>query len=85
MSNICQSCGMPMQKDSDFGTNDDKGKSEEYCEFCFQNGKFTDEGISMEEKIEKNVKIAMEMGFAEAKAREMAENTIPTLKRWKKQ
>jgi len=80
---ICQSCGMPMSND-DFGTNKDETKSKEYCHFCFKNGKFTDEGISMEEKIKKNIEIAKRMGMSEEKAKALAENTIPKLKRWKR-
>ena len=29
--NICQSCGMPLEKEDDFGTNANGSKSEEYC------------------------------------------------------
>src|SRR5674536_232089 len=28
---ICQSCGMPVKKNEDFGTNADGSKSENYC------------------------------------------------------
>jgi hypothetical protein len=81
---FCQSCGMPMQKNEDFGTNTDRSKNEEYCRFCYKDGKFTDEGITMEEKINKNIEIAKKIGMPEEKAREMANNIIPKLKRWKK-
>ena len=30
---ICQSCGMPLQKSEDFGTNPDGSKNQEYCHF----------------------------------------------------
>ena len=82
---VCQSCGMPMQKDGDCGTNGDGSKNEEYCHFCFKDGKFTDQEITMEQKIEKIVKIAVsQMNMSEAQAREMANNIIPKLKRWRK-
>jgi len=81
---MCQSCGMPLAKDSDFGTNSDGSKSEEYCFHCFQNGKFLDEGITLEEKIEKNVKFGIQMGMTEDVARQMCENILPKLKRWRK-
>ena len=81
---ICQSCGMPLQKQEDFGKNADGSKSEEYCCYCFQNGKFLDEGITLQEKIEKNVKIAVQMGMSEDEAKRMASNVLPKLKRWKK-
>jgi hypothetical protein len=80
---ICQSCGMPMLN-KDFGTNKDGGKNNEFCHFCFKEGKFNDEGISMTEKINKNIQIAIKMGMTQEQAKSLAENTIPKLKRWKK-
>jgi hypothetical protein len=81
---ICQSCGMPMTKPEDFGTNADGSPSSEYCRYCFQNGEFTAK-MEMPEFIEMQVKIATEkLGMPEDKARQMAESTIPNLKRWKK-
>ena len=83
---ICQSCGMPMQKEEDFGTNTDSTKNDEYCRFCYRDGKFTDEGITMEQKIDKLVGIAVEqMNIPEDKARVHANEIIPTLKRWRKE
>jgi len=76
---------MPLQKQEDFGTNASGSKSEEYCFHCFQNGKFLDEGITLQEKINKNVKFAVQMGMSENEARKMASNVLPTLKRWKKE
>lgn len=82
---ICQSCGMPMKNDGDFGTNRDGTKNNEYCQFCFKDGRFTDEGITMDQKIDKLVTIAKEqMNMSEDEARLIAENTIPKLKRWHK-
>ena len=37
---ICQSCGMPMNEE-DFGTNADGGANQEYCKYCYQNGRFS--------------------------------------------
>jgi len=78
------SCGMPLQKEEDFGTNVGGSKSEEYCFHCFQNGRFLDEGITLQEKINKNVKFAVQMGMSESKARKLASDVLPQLKRWKK-
>lgn len=80
---ICQSCGMPLTKPEDFGTNDDNSINDEYCQFCFKNGKFVDEGITLEQKIQKNIEIATDMGMSEEEARKMANAVLPTLKRWK--
>ena len=83
--NICQSCGMPLDKDpNEGGTNANNSKSDNYCSFCYNEGKFTDEGITLAEKIEKNIWIAVEkMNITEDKAREMAESILPNLERWK--
>jgi len=81
---ICQSCGMPLQRKEDFGKNADGSKSEEYCFHCFQDGKFLDEGITLQEKIDKNVKFAVQMGMSEDETRKMASSVLPKLKRWKK-
>lgn len=81
---ICQSCGMPMVKPEDFGTNADGSPSNEYCRYCFQNGEFTAK-MEMPEYIGMQIKIAVEkMGMPEGEARAMAESTIPNLKRWRK-
>jgi hypothetical protein len=81
---ICQSCGMPLQKEEDFGRNEDGSKSEEYCFHCFQGGRFSDDGITLQEKIDKNVRFAKKMGMPEEQAREMASSILPKLKRWRK-
>jgi hypothetical protein len=75
---------MPLQKEEDFGTNANGSKSEEYCFHCFQNGKFLDEGITLEGKISKNVKFAVQMGMSEDEAWKLASEVLPKLKRWKK-
>ncbi|HPD95696.1 MAG: zinc ribbon domain-containing protein [Bacteroidales bacterium] len=82
---LCQSCGMPLDKDpNNGGTNADKSKSNMYCSYCYKDGKFLDEGISLQEKIEKNVQIAVKrMNIPENEARRMAENLLPKLERWK--
>lgn len=82
-ANICQSCGMPMYHLSDFGTNKDGTIATEYCHFCFLQGKFVDHGISLEEKIEKNIDIAHTTGMTREEATILAHETLPTLKRWK--
>lgn len=81
---ICQSCGMPLDKDPQKGgTNLDKSRSDKYCSFCFQDGKFVDDGITLEQKIAKNIQIAVNMGMSKEKAQHMAESILPKLDRWK--
>jgi hypothetical protein len=73
---------MPLRTEGDLGTNPDGSRNKDYCHFCFKEGKFTDEGISMEQKIEKMVSMAKQMNIPEDNARKMAQNILPTLKRW---
>jgi hypothetical protein len=80
--NICQSCSMPLRSENDLGTNADGSKNQDYCHFCYRDGKFTDEGITMEQKIDQMVATARDMNIPEDKARAMAQNILPTLKRW---
>ena len=80
---ICQSCGMPMESKEDHGTNADGGMNGDYCHFCWANGGFTAK-MDLPEFIEMQVKIAtQELGMEESEAREVAETTLPELKRWK--
>ena len=75
---------MPMKKEKDSGTNSDRSPNLEYCCFCFRNGRFTDEGISLQEKIDKLVRISVQqLGLRKDLARNMAETKLPQLKRWK--
>jgi hypothetical protein len=80
---ICQSCGMPMMKPEDFGTEINGSKNEEYCAYCFQNGKFTLDA-TLEQMIEKLVTMHDQMGMTEEEARKMANENLPKLKRWAK-
>jgi len=80
---ICQSCGMPMMKTEDFGTDINGSKNEEYCTYCFQNGKFTLDA-TLEQMIEKLVTMHDQMGMTEEEARKIANENLPKLKRWAK-
>ena len=79
---ICQSCGMPMKIDSDFGTNADQTKNQEYCTYCYQNGGFTKPDITMEEMIQGCIGIMVKYGMPEEQAKQHMTTLIPTLKRW---
>jgi hypothetical protein len=81
---ICQSCGMPMKIESDYGTNADKSKNKEYCTYCFQNGQFTKPDITMGEMTKGCVAMMVKYGMSEGQAKKQMETLIPTLKRWKK-
>jgi hypothetical protein len=48
---ICQSCGMPIEKPEQFGTNTNGSVNQDYCIYCYKDGKFIDD-VSMEEYID---------------------------------
>ncbi len=85
----CQSCGMCLEQDAHKGTERDGSKSEEYCAYCYQQGKFTQD-ITMEIMLEHNLKDLDEWNKAnglqipEHEARAQLMEFLPTLKRWKK-
>lgn len=82
---FCQCCGMPMgDTDELYGTNADGSKNEDYCKYCFENGKFTFHG-TMEEMIEvcvPNMAVA-NPNMSEEEARKAMLEWFPTLKRWR--
>jgi hypothetical protein len=80
---FCQSCSMPLQKPEDFGTNADGSKNQEYCQYCYQKGKFTEPEITMGQMIEKCTGIMKQMNMPEAQI-EQTKKFIPILKRWRK-
>ena len=81
---LCQSCGMSLEKAEDFGTRADGFRINDYCHYCFQNGAFTEPGITMEGMIDKCVGIMAKQGImAETQAREMMTEVLPKLKRWR--
>ena len=83
---ICQSCGMEMSKPEEFGTEAKGGASQEYCCYCYQNGTFEEENMTLEEMIESSAPYAVEAGEAKDldEARALLKEYLPTLKRWKK-
>ena len=47
---FCQSCGMPMTNET-LGTNADGSRNDDYCIYCYKDGKFTQD-MTMEQMIE---------------------------------
>lgn len=80
----CQSCGMPLGEGL-FGTMKDKAVSKDYCKFCFSNGTFTVPDLTLEKMIDISIRHMMsELQFTREKATQLANDTIPQLKRWRK-
>ncbi len=84
-TNYCQSCSMPLGDNKElYGTNSNGSINEDYCKYCFEEGKFTSD-LSMEEMIEVCVPHVIKSNDSvdEEMARKMMLTYFPKLKRWK--
>lgn len=84
---FCQSCGMPLEKPENAGTEADGSPSGDYCRYCYQSGAFTDPGATVEAMIALNLKFNAENGYpmgAQEEAERMMRSWLPALKRWRK-
>ena len=52
---FCNSCGRPIVKE-DYGTNEDGSLNPEFCKDCFQDGKYTEPDITLNEMIVRKTK-----------------------------
>ena len=79
---VCQCCAMPLT-DEMLGTNADGSTNDEYCKYCYQDGKVLFEG-TMEEMIEICVPhmVKANPSMNEETARNMMAEVLPTLKHW---
>lgn len=85
---FCQSCGMPLN-DEVLGTNTNGSKNEDYCMYCYKDGKFTND-CTMDEMIEfcaqyvDEVNKNMPKPMSKDEYKQIMRQYFPTLKRWKK-
>lgn len=82
---VCQSCSMPLSEEALYGTNADGSKNEEYCIYCFKEGKFTEPNLTREQIIEKGVQyLVKEQNIELSKAKQIMQEATRNLKRWQK-
>lgn len=77
---ICQCCGMPLD-DSSISREPDGAFNEEYCKWCYHDGKFV--YTSLEELIDFLVGHMSNENWPEEQARAYFEAQLPTLNYWK--
>jgi hypothetical protein len=82
---ICQSCAMPIADLNFQGTNADGSKNNEYCLYCYKEGKFTAD-VTMDEMIEFCVPHVSNNNPwpDEVAACQAMREIFPKLKRWTK-
>jgi hypothetical protein len=80
----CQSCGMRLSPDSaNSGTDEAGAPVSEYCIFCYENGGFVNPDQTVEEMIESSIdNMTTDLRFPLDYATKVANDLIPTLKRW---
>ena len=85
---FCQSCGMPLTKNEDCGTNADGTINFDYCQYCYQDGKFLQD-VTMEGMIEHCAQFVDEVNknlpqpMTKEEYKQMMRGFFPMLKRWK--
>lgn len=82
MEQICQSCGMPITSKEQLGTNKDGSTNQDYCKYCYENGKFIDD-VTMEKYIDMCSGFGAQAGMTNAEMKAFCQKLFPTLKRWK--
>lgn len=80
--NICQSCGMPLDRDpGGGGTYSDGAKSHTYCSLCYGGGRFTQPDMTVSRMKDLCAGRLHEMGYPLFLARLMVRN-LHKLERW---
>lgn len=83
---FCQSCGMPLDKPEDFGTDAIGYRVNDWCQLCYTQGAFIEPEISMPAMIDKCVDALVRQKLMTAqKARALMTEVLPRLKRWRGQ
>ena len=78
---FCQSCGMPMEG-AQYGTEADGSQSRDYCNYCYENGRFC-ANVTMEQMIDFCAKpMADATGMTAEAAKAQMTAFFPQLKRW---
>ena len=78
---VCQCCGMPLEDDSSISREPDGGFNEEYCKWCYNDGKFA--YTSLEQLTDFLVEHMSSEQFPPEQARAYFTQMLPTLNHWK--
>ena len=86
---FCQSCGMPLTRNEDCGTDADGSINFDYCKYCYADGQFLQQ-CTMEEMIEQCAQFVDEVNkhmpkpMTREEYKQMMQGFFPMLKRWRK-
>ena len=85
---FCQSCGMPLTRVEDCGTNADGSTNFDYCQYCYKDGHFLQD-MTMDQMIEHcaqfvdGVNKNMPKPMTKEEYKQMMYGFFPMLKRWR--
>lgn len=85
---FCQSCGMPLTRVEDCGTNADGSTNFDYCQYCYKDGHFLQD-MTMEQMIEHCAQFVDEVNknmpkpMTREEYKQMMYGFFPMLKRWR--
>jgi len=80
----CGSCGMPLERPDDAGTDADGSPSERYCTHCYRNGAFVQPDLTREAMIAQYAPLlAAELRMPLDRATAMVTAFTATLPRWR--
>lgn len=79
---FCQSCTLPIDNIENRGTEKDGSKSDLYCKYCYQNGKFTDPDMTLE-SMKEIAETEMKKQHLPESIIQQSINMLPLLKRWR--
>lgn len=77
---FCQCCGMPLEDDSAISREKDGAFNEEYCKWCYADGKFA--YASMDQLIDFLVSHFSSEAFPPEQARAYYKEALPKLRHW---
>jgi hypothetical protein len=82
---FCQSCGMPLHKPEDHGTEANGSQSKKYCAYCYQTGEFREPEMTLDEMIEISAKgwSDQDPDVSLEQARTQMKQILPHLERWR--
>ena len=84
LNQFCQSCSMPLENDLMLGTEKDGSRSRQYCKYCYQDGRFVNPQMTLDEMTELVKGKMLEMHLNQ-EVIDKTVNSLPYLNRWMSQ
>jgi hypothetical protein len=81
---FCQSCGLALDAQNLLGTDAAGKRVDEFCIYCYHRGVFSEPAVSCDEMIARVADLLVkERHLSVTQARDVAEELVPHLKRWR--